>query len=60
MNAPDLWFYSLNDNGTQGLIVDAEGFTVLEIQSNWVSLQPLLAQLCRDHNRQQRSQPLGR
>lgn len=57
MNEPDRWFYSIHANGTQGLIVDAEGFTVLEMRSHWVSLQPLLAQLCEAHNRQQRSQP---
>ena len=60
MNAPDRWFYSIHANGTQGLIVDAEGFTVLELRSHWVSLLPLLEQLCREHNRQQRGQPTGR
>jgi len=26
MNTANYWLYSLNDIGTQGLIVDAEGF----------------------------------
>ena len=57
MSTDDHWLYSIDPTGTQGLIVDPEGFTVLEIQSHWVSLQPLLEQLCRDHNQQLRQQP---
>jgi hypothetical protein len=59
MSDHDPWFYDLDESGTRGRIVDAEDFTVLELRTYWLSLQPLLERLCRDHNRQQRSQAPG-
>ena len=54
MNTADHWLYSLNDTGTQGLIVDAEGFTVMTLQSHWADLEAVMALICREHNRQVR------
>ncbi len=54
MSTADHWLYSLNATGTQGLIVDAEGFTVMELHSFWADLEAVMAQICREHNRQVR------
>jgi|LakMenEpi03Aug12_release.lakeMendotaPanAssembly.Ray.scaffolds.fasta_scaffold4512137_1 hypothetical protein len=57
MSTADHWLYSLNDTGTQGLIVDAEGFTVMMLQSHWADLETVMALICREHNRQVRETP---
>jgi len=57
MNTANYWLYSLNDIGTQGLIVDAEGFTVMTLQSHWADLETVMALICREHNRQVRETP---
>ena len=54
MSTHDHWLYSIDPTGTQGLIVDAEGFTVMELRSYWSDLEGVMAQICREHNRQVR------
>jgi hypothetical protein len=55
MNSDDHWLYSIDPTKTRGLIVDAEGFTVIELQSHWGDLESIMALICRDHNRQPQS-----
>ncbi len=57
MRTADHWLYSLNATGTQGLIVDTEGFTVMTLQSHWADLEAVMALICREHNRQVRETP---
>ena len=54
MSTADHWLYSIDPTKTQGLIVDAEGFTVMTLQSHWADLDAVMALICRDHNRKLR------
>ena len=55
MSDHDHWFYDLDSTKNQGLIVNAEGFTVIELRSYWADLESLMANICREHNRQHQS-----
>lgn len=50
----DAWFYSLNESKTAALIVDVEGYTVLEINSHWADLEAIAADICKAHNLESR------
>lgn len=50
----DSWFYSTNENNTQALIVDVEGYTVLELHGHWADLEAIAADICKAHNLESR------
>jgi hypothetical protein len=50
----DTWFYSINENKTQAVIVDVEGFTVLELHGHWADLESISADICKAHNLESR------
>jgi hypothetical protein len=43
MNSDDHWLYSIDPTKTRGLIVDAEGFTVIKLQYHRVDLESIMA-----------------
>jgi len=50
----DAWFYDVNKSNTQALVVDAEGFTVLELAGHWADLEAIASDICRAHNLESR------
>ena len=50
----DAWFYDVNKDNTQALIVDVEGFTVLELAGHWADLEAIAADICKAHNLESR------
>ena len=50
----DAWFYDVNKSNTQALIVDVEGFTVLELAGHWADLESIASDICRAHNLESR------
>lgn len=50
MTPSDRWYWDIDPTKTQGLIVDSEGFTVMEIRSYWADLESVMKHICVEHN----------